>query len=266
MNTVTFNTSGKNALVTGSNSGIGLAIATKFAENGINVIINSYTDNLEDHALAKQLQDQTGSNVYYIKADLSKPEECRQLVKKANEKLGSVDILVNNAGVQHVAPIEDFGSDNWERVVSIDLSAAFHATAEVLPIMRKNGWGRIVNTASVHGLKASPHKIAYVSSKHGIVGFTKAVAVETGPEPITCNAICPGVVKTDMVMGQLEDQMKATKLSREEVMENVFFSRVPSKDFVLPEQLAAATMFLCSNDAAQITGVALPVDGGITAF
>ncbi|MFV0443119.1 MAG: 3-hydroxybutyrate dehydrogenase [Planctomycetaceae bacterium] len=265
MNHFTFDTNARSAVVTGSNSGIGLAIARRLAASGIKVALNSFTDRSEDHELASKIAQETGSKVIYLQADLSDPDQCSGLIQKTKDAFDSVDILVNNAGVQHVEPIESFDPAWWDRVVAIDLSAAFHTTKAVLPLMKTAGWGRIVNTASVHALKASPFKIAYVSSKHGILGMTRATAVELGKSPITCNAICPGIVKTEMILGQMDDQVKATGLSKEAVM-NELFERVPSKDFVLPEQLAAAVAFLCSNAAAQITGIALPVDGGISAY
>ena len=181
---------GKTAVITGSNSGIGLGIAHEMAKAGANVVINSFTDRDEDHALAKEIADKHGVEVRYIKADMSKGDECRALIEKA----GACDILVNNAGIQHVAPIDEFPVDKWDAIIAINLSSAYHTTAAALPLMRKAGWGRVVNIASAHGLTASPYKSAYVAAKHGIVGMTKVVALETAKEPITANAICPAVL------------------------------------------------------------------------
>ncbi|WP_109464353.1 3-hydroxybutyrate dehydrogenase [Albibacillus kandeliae] len=254
--------SGKTAIVTGSNSGIGLGIAWEMAKAGADVVLNSFTDSDEDHALAEKMAKETGVKVRYIKADMSKGEECRALIETA----GVCDILVNNAGIQHVAPIDEFPVDKWNAIIAINLNSAFHTTAAALPMMRKAGWGRVVNIASAHGLTASPFKGAYVAAKHGIVGMTKVVALETAREPITCNAICPGYVLTPLVEAQIPDTMEKYKMGRDEVIEKVMLERQPSKEFATVEQLGGTAVFLCSDAAAQITGTTISVDGGWTAL
>ncbi|WP_170390288.1 3-hydroxybutyrate dehydrogenase [Ruegeria arenilitoris] len=256
------NLSGKTAIITGSNSGIGLGIARELAKAGADVVLNSFTDRDEDHALAAEISKETGTNARYIKADMSKDEECRALVEQA----GACDILVNNAGIQHVAPIDQFPVEKWDAIIAINMNSAFHTMAAALPMMRKAGWGRIVNIASAHGLTASPYKAAYVAAKHGVVGMTKTVALETAQEPITCNAICPGYVLTPLVEAQIPDTMKEYNMSREDVIKNVMLERQPSKEFATVEQLGGTTVFLCSDAAAQITGTTISVDGGWTAL
>ncbi|SFT50487.1 3-hydroxybutyrate dehydrogenase [Sedimentitalea nanhaiensis] len=253
---------GKTAVITGSNSGIGLGIAWEMARAGANVVLNSFTDNEEDHVLARQIADETGVSARYIKADMSKGAECRALIGQA----GDCDILINNAGIQHVAPIDQFPVEKWDAIIAINLNSAFHTTAAALPMMRKAGWGRVVNIASAHGLTASPYKAAYIAAKHGIVGMTKTVALETAEEPITANAICPGYVLTPLVEAQIPDTMKEYDMGREEVIRNVMLARQPSKEFATVEQLGGTAVFLCSDAAAQITGTTISVDGGWTAL
>jgi 3-hydroxybutyrate dehydrogenase len=253
---------GKTAVVTGSNSGIGLGIAWELARAGANVILNSFTDRPEDHALAAEIAEATGVIVRYIQADMSKGDDCRALVAKA----GACDILVNNAGVQHVAPIDTFPTDQWDRIIAINLSSAFHTTAAALPMMRKAGWGRVINVASAHGLTASPFKGAYVAAKHGVVGFTKVTALETAEEPITANAICPGYVLTPLVEAQIPDQMKTHDMDRDTVVREVMLARQPSRTFATVEQMGGVAVFLCSDAAAQVTGTTISVDGGWTAL
>ncbi|RUU00313.1 3-hydroxybutyrate dehydrogenase, partial [Mesorhizobium sp. M7A.T.Ca.TU.009.01.3.2] len=202
----------KTAVITGSTSGIGLAIAQALAAEGHNVVVNSFSDTIADHAITEAIAKQHGVKTAYIKADMSKPAECRALVAKAAETFGSVDILVNNAGIQHVAPVEDFPIEKWDAIIAINLSSAFHTIAAAIPLMKEAGVGRIVNIASAHGLVASPFKSAYVSAKHGIMGLTKTVALELAREKITCNAICPGYVLTPLVEAQIPDQMKAHQM------------------------------------------------------
>ncbi|MFA3915533.1 3-hydroxybutyrate dehydrogenase [Ruegeria hyattellae] len=254
--------SGKTAVITGSNSGIGLGIAWELARAGADVVLNSFTDRDEDHALAQQITDETGTKARYIKADMSKGDECRDLIGQA----GSCDILVNNAGIQHVAPIDQFPVEKWDAIIAINMSSAFHTTAAALPMMREAGWGRVVNIASAHGLTASPFKSAYIAAKHGIVGMTKTVALETAQEPITANAICPGYVLTPLVEAQIPDTMEKYNMGRDEVIKKVMLERQPSKEFATVEQLGGTTVFLCSNAAAQITGTTISVDGGWTAL
>ena len=254
--------SGKTAVITGSNSGIGLGIAWELARAGADVVLNSFTERDEDHALAKTIASETGVTARYIKADMSKGAECRDLIAQA----GRCDILVNNAGIQHVAPIDEFPVDKWDAIIAINLNSAFHTTAAALPIMRAAGWGRIVNIASAHGLTASPYKSAYIAAKHGIVGMTKSVALETAEEPITANAICPGYVLTPLVEAQIPATMEKYGMGREEVIKKVMLERQPSREFATVEQLGGTTVFLCSDAAAQITGTTLSVDGGWTAL
>ena len=257
---------GKTAIVTGSNSGIGLGIAKELARLGASVALNSFTDSKDDHELAKRIADETGSKVAYVQGDMSDPDKCRAWVENACEALGPVDILVNNAGIQHVAGVDEFPTAKWDAVIAINLSSAFHTTAAALPVMRKQGWGRIVNIASAHGLTASPYKSAYVAAKHGVVGLTKVVALETAEEPITCNAICPGYVLTPLVEAQIPDTMKEYDMDRDTVVRDVLLARQPSKEFATVEQLGGTVAFLCSDAATQITGTTLSVDGGWTAL
>ena len=253
---------GKTAVITGSNSGIGLGIAIEMAKAGADVVINSFTDREEDHALAAQIAADHGVNARYIQADMSKGDQCRALIEQA----GACDILINNAGIQHVAAIDEFPQDKWDAIIAINMSSAYHTTAAALPMMRAVGWGRVVNIASAHGLTASPYKSAYVAAKHGVVGMTKVVALETAREPITANAICPGYVLTPLVEAQIPDTMKEYDMSREEVVENVLLTRQPSKEFATVEQMGGTAVFLCSDAAAQITGTTISVDGGWTAL
>ncbi len=258
----TIDLSGKTAVITGSNSGIGLGIAWELARAGADIVLNSFTDSDEDHALAEKIASETGVTARYIQADMSKGDQCRQLIKDA----GRCDILVNNAGIQHVAPIPDFPVEKWDAIIAINMSSAFHTTAVALPMMRAAGWGRVVNIASAHGLTASPYKAAYIAAKHGVVGLTKTTALETAKEDITCNAICPGYVLTPIVEKQIPDTMKEYDMTREEVMENIILTRQPSKEFATVEQIGGTTAFLCSAAAAQITGTTISVDGGWTAL
>ena len=254
--------SGKTAIITGSNSGIGLGIARSLAGAGAHIILNSFTDSPEDHALASAMATEFKVQVRYIRADLSKPDQARALITQA----GACDILVNNAGIQHVAPIDTFPPEKWDAIIAINLSSAFHTTAVALPMMRAAGWGRVVNIASAHGLTASPFKSAYVTAKHGLVGLTKTTALETAGQHITANAICPGYVLTPLVEAQIPDQMKVHNMDRETVIREVLLDRQPSKEFATTEQLGGTTVFLCSAAADQITGTTISVDGGWTAM
>lgn len=252
----------KTAVITGSNSGIGLGIAWELARAGVNVVLNSFTDRDQDHGLAEEIAQKTGVQARYIQADMSDGDACRDLIKRA----GSCDILVNNAGIQHVAPIDEFPVDKWNAIIAINMNSAFHTTAAALPIMRDRGWGRVVNIASAHGLTASPFKSAYIAAKHGVVGMTKTIALETAQEPITCNAICPGYVLTPLVEAQIPDTAKKYGMTEEEVTQKVILERQPSKDFATVEQLGQTVNFLCSSAADQITGTTISVDGGWTAL
>lgn len=251
---------GKTAVITGSNSGIGLGVAKSLAEAGVNVVLNSFTDNDEDHQLAKDIANEFGVEARYIKADMSKAEECRALIEKA----GSCDILINNAGIQHVAAVQDFPVEKWDAIIAINMSSSFHTTAAALPKMREAGWGRVINIASAHGLRASPFKSAYVTAKHGVVGMTKVVALETAKEPITANTICPGYVLTPLVEKQIPATAKEYNISEDDAIEKVILAKQPSKEFVTVEQLGGIVTFLCSDAAAQITGTSIAADGGWT--
>lgn len=253
---------GKTAVITGSNSGIGLGIARELAQAGANVVLNSFTDRDEDHALADSIASEFGVSARYIKADMSKGEECRALISNA----GVCDILINNAGIQNVDPIEKFPVEKWDAIVAINMSSAFHTTAVALPMMRQAGWGRVINIASAHGLRASPFKSAYIAAKHGVVGMTKVVALETARDPITANAICPGYVLTPLVEAQIPDTAKEYSLTEEQAVEQIILSRQPSKEFATVEQLGGLAIFLCSPAADQITGTTISVDGGWTAM
>mgnify|MGYP005849667405 CR=1 FL=1 len=257
---------GKVAVVTGSNSGIGLGIAESLAKEGADVVINSFTDTAEDHALAQRIAEAHGVRAAYVQADMADGAACRALIATAAEKMGSVDILVPNAGIQHVAPIDAFPTEMWDRLIAIILNSTFHTTAAALPLMRKAGWGRIVIIASAHGLTASPFKSAYIAAKHGQVGFAKTCALETAEEPITCNAVCPGYVLTPLVENQIPDTMKQYDMDRETVIREVLLERQPSKQFATVEQVGGLVAFLCSPHAEQITGTTISIDGGWTAL
>ncbi|PHP66157.1 3-hydroxybutyrate dehydrogenase [Zhengella mangrovi] len=258
----------RTAVITGSTSGIGMGVAHALAANGCNIVINSFSDSAADHAVAADMAREHGVKAIYIQADMSKPDQCRALVSKAANEFGTVDILVNNAGIQYVAKIEEFPPEKWDAILAINLSSSFHTIAAAVPLMKAAGWGRIVNIASAHGLTASPYKSAYVSAKHGLVGLTKTVALEMAEArvAVTCNAICPGYVKTPLVEGQIEDQMKAHGMSRDEVIEKVILERQPTKEFATVEEIGGTAVFLCSDAAAQITGTTISVDGGWTAL
>ncbi|NYS23384.1 3-hydroxybutyrate dehydrogenase [Rhodobacteraceae bacterium 2376] len=252
----------KQAVVTGSNSGIGLGIARALAGAGADVVINSFTDSQEDHDLAKEIGAAFGVTARYIRADMSKPDDCRALIEAA----GGCDILVNNAGIQHVARIEEFPAEKWDAIIAINMSSAFHTTAAALPGMYAAGWGRVINVASAHGLTASPYKSAYVAAKHGVVGLTKTTALEAAGKGVTCNAICPGYVLTPIVEAQIPDQMKTHDMDRETVIKEVMLARQPSGEFATVEQVGGTAVFLASDAADQITGTTISVDGGWTAL
>lgn len=255
----------RTAIVTGSTSGIGHAIADALAATGCRIVVNSFSDTGSDHAIAAEIARKHGVEAVYIKADMSRAEECRALVRQAREKFGAVDILVNNAGIQHVAPVEEFPAEKWDAIIAINLTSAFHTTAAAIPLMRQAGWGRIVNIASAHGLRASPHKSAYVAAKHGVVGLTKTVALELAGQGVTCNAVCPGFVLTPLVETQIADQMKAHGKDRDATIREVILAKQPSREFATVEQIGGTVAFLCSEAAAQITGTTISVDGGWTA-
>lgn len=254
---------GTSAVVTGSTSGIGLGIAARFAAAGANVMMNGFGDAGEIERIRRDLEAH-GTKVGYHGADMSKPGEIADLVAVAAREFGAVDILVNNAGIQHVAPVQDFPPEQWERVIAINLSAAFYATRAALPGMLARNWGRVINIASVHGLVASVHKSAYIAAKHGLVGFTKVVALETAETGVTCNAVCPGWVLTPLVDLQIHARAGTEGKSYEQAKLELVAEKQPSKEFVTPAQIAELALFLCSEGAAQIRGQAIAVDGGWT--
>ena len=256
---------GRVALVTGSTSGIGLGIARALADAGTHVVLNGFGDKALIDKLVAEFRSRYKVKVDHSAADLSKPAEIAAMVAQAARELGGVDILVNNAGIQHVAPVEDFPVEKWDAVIAINLSAAFHATRVALPHMKARNWGRIINVASTHGLVASAQKSAYVAAKHGILGLTKVVALETATTGITCNAICPGWVLTPLVQKQIDAIAAREKLAPDAAKMKLLGEKQPSLEFATPEQIGAAALFLCSQAAAQIRGIALPVDGGWTA-
>lgn len=256
---------GKAAIVTGSTSGIGLGIARALAQTGCNVMLNGLGDPVEIEQIRNGLAEETGVEVAFSGADMIDPQAIAGMIDTATDAFGRIDILVNNAGIQHVAPLEHFPEVKWDAILAINLSAAFHAAKAALPLMRTNGWGRIVNIASAHGLVASPFKSAYVAAKHGMVGLTKVIALETAEHGITCNAICPGYVRTPLVEKQIDEHAEAHGIPRASVIRDVLLAAQPNKAFVEVEQLGALVVFLCSDAAASLTGAALPVDGGWTA-
>lgn len=253
---------GKTALVTGSSSGIGLAIARALASAESNVVLTGFGDRDELDRLAATLASHHGVGVAYIPADVRKPSDIRDLVFAATERFGTLDILVNNAGIQHIAPVEEFPEDKWDEILAVNLSAAFHATKAALPLMRRAGWGRIINISSAHGLVASPGKCAYVAAKHGLIGLTKTTALETGRFGITANAICPGWTRTPLAEKQVQDRavQSGREIRDEEV--RMIGEKQAITQFTTPEQIAEFAVFLCSDAAASLTGAALSVDGG----
>jgi len=256
---------GRVSLVTGSTSGIGLGIARALAAAGSAVVLNGFGKPDDIAEAQASIASEFGVQVQYSPADMSKPEPIADMIAMALEQFGRVDVLVNNAGIQHVAPLEQFPTPKWDAILAINLSSAFHTTRAVLPSMRNNKFGRIINIASAHGLVASPFKAAYVAAKHGIVGLTKVIALETAEANITCNAICPGYVYTPLVESQIDGQAKSHGIPREQVIRDVLLAQQPNKRFATVEELGALSVFLASDAAASITGTALPVDGGWTA-
>jgi len=255
----------KTALVTGSTSGIGLGIATRFAEQGMNVILNGFGDAREIESLRTGFASKHGIEARYDAADLSRQDQIEAMMAKALREFGAVDILVNNAGIQHVAPVEEFPVDKWNAIIAINLTASFHTIRLALPAMKAKQWGRIINIASAHALVASPFKSAYVAAKHGIAGLTKTVALEAAEHGITMNAICPGYVWTPLVQKQIPDTAKARGITEEQVINDVLLHAQPTKKFVQIDEVAALAAFLASDAAASITGGILPIEGGWTA-
>jgi 3-hydroxybutyrate dehydrogenase len=256
---------GKVSLVTGSTSGIGLGVARALAAAGSRVVLNGFGKTEDIAGIQAELASEFGVDVSYSPADMSKPDAIAEMIDRTLDSWGRLDVLVNNAGIQFVAPLQDFPIEKWDAILAINLSSAFHTTRRVLPAMLRNKWGRIVNVSSAHGLVASPFKSAYVAAKHGIVGLTKVVALETAEQGITCNAICPGYVYTPLVEAQIEGQAKSHGIPREQVIRDVLLAQQPNKRFATIEEIGALTVFLASEAAASITGIALPVDGGWTA-
>ena len=256
---------GKTALVTGSTSGIGLGIAQTLAAQGANLILNGFGDDAAIETLRAEMAERHRVTVRYDGADMSRPETIEAMMAKALAEFGCIDLLINNAGIQHVAPVDEFPVDKWYAILAINLSSCFHTVRLALPAMKRKGFGRIINIASAHALVASPYKSAYVTAKHGVAGFTKTVALEVAEAGITVNAVCPGYVLTPLVAQQIPDTAKARGISHDEVVRNVLLAAQPTKKFVTVEQVAALTAFLCSDDAAPITGAVLPIEGGWTA-
>jgi 3-hydroxybutyrate dehydrogenase len=256
---------GKTALVTGSTSGIGLGIATRLAAEGANIVLNGFGERVEIERISSELRTRHRVNVAYDGANMTRPADIATMVKKAIAQFGAVDVLVNNAGIQHVAPVDEFPPDKWDEIIAINLSSSFHTVRAALPAMKAKRWGRVVNIASAHALVASPFKSAYVAAKHGLAGFTKTVALEVAEQGITVNAVCPGYVLTPLVEKQIPDTAKARGITQDAVKRDVLLAAQPTKKFVEVDEIAGLVAFLCSKEAASITGALLPVDGGWTA-
>ncbi|NDE91149.1 MAG: 3-hydroxybutyrate dehydrogenase [Alphaproteobacteria bacterium] len=256
---------GKCAVITGSTSGIGLGMARALAAQGVHVMINGFGDAAAIEDVRAGIEKEFGVKARYNGADISKPDQVEALIKATNSELGSIDILINNAGIQFTSAVDAFPLDKWDAIISTNLSSAFYGIKYALPFMRAKKWGRIISTASVHGLVASPQKAAYVAAKHGIIGLTKVVGLETAGSGITCNAICPGWVLTPLVQKQIDAIAAENKISVEAAKEKLVAEKQPSKQFVTPEELGAYLVFLCSDAATQITGSAMTMDGGWTA-
>ncbi len=252
---------GKTALVTGSTSGIGLALAHALAAQGANIVINGMGEPAVINEIERKLRDQ-GVQALYHGADMTQPKQIADLISTTHAKFGSLDVLINNAGIQHVSPVEDFPIERWDAIIAINLSSAFHTTRLALPKMRANNWGRIINISSAHGLVASANKSAYVAAKHGILGLTKAVALETATTGVTCNAICPGWVLTPLVQKQIDARAAKEGLDALAAKRALLSEKQPSQEFVSEEQLGALAVFLCSDAAAQVRGAAWNMDGG----
>jgi 3-hydroxybutyrate dehydrogenase len=256
---------GKSAIVTGSTSGIGQAIAEALAAQGCNIMLNGFGDAAAIEKQRRDMATKFGVKVEYHGADMSKPAEIADLVGKANAGLGSVDVLVNNAGIQFTAPVDKFPTDKWDAIIAINLSSAFHAIHEALPLMKARKWGRIINIASTHGLVASKEKVAYVAAKHGIIGMTKVVAIECADTGVTCNAICPGWVLTPLVQKQIDARAKAENITVEKASADLVGEKQPQLKFTTTEQIAGLAVFLCSETASNMQGAQLVSDGGWTA-
>lgn len=253
----------KTAIITGSTSGIGLGLAASFAAKGYNLVFNGLEENGAE--IAAGLAKEHGVEAFFSPANMLKPEQIRDMVTQAEKRFGQVDVLINNAGVQHVAPIDEFPEAKWDLIIGVNLSSAFHTSRAVWPGMKKRGFGRIINIASVHGIRASEYKAAYVAAKHGIIGLTKVLALEGAPLGITCNAICPGYVRTPLVEGQIADQARSHGMTEEEVVEKVMLKKQAVKDFVPVELLGEMALMLAGEEARTLTGTVQVVDGGWSA-
>lgn len=256
---------GKNAIVTGSTSGIGLAVAHTLAAEGCNIVFNGFGDAAEIDRTVADTATRFGVKAIYSGADMTKPDAIRGMIAQCDKELGSTDILINNAGIQHTAPVDAFPEEKWDAIIAINLSAAFHSIKAALPGMKARGYGRIINIASVHGLVASMNKAAYVAAKHGIVGLTKVVALEAAQSGITCNAICPGWVHTPLVQKQIDDKAKAEGISADEATARLLGEKQPNKRFIKPENIGAMIAFLCNEHGDSMTGEIITMDGGWTA-
>lgn len=256
---------GQVAVITGSTSGIGLALARAVAAGGGDVVLNGLGDPAEIERTRADLEASSGVRILYHPADMTRSEEIADMIAFAQRELGRLDILVNNAGIQHVESIEKFPTDQWEKIIAINLSSAFYATREAIPIMKAQGRGRIINMASAHGLVASPFKSAYVAAKHGVLGFTKTAALELARDNITCNAICPGFVETPIVTKQIADQARTRNMTEEQVLTDVILAAQPTKRFVTTEELTGIFLYLVSDLGASANGASFSIDGGWTA-
>ena len=253
---------GKVAIVTGSTSGIGLGIATALAAEGCDIMLNGFGEPAAIAEIGRGLREKHGVRTAYSAADMTKPADIRDMVNATVEQFGGVDILVNNAGIQHVAKVVDFPEDRWDAVIAINLSAAFHGAKAALPHMTAKGWGRIINIASAHGLVASGEKAAYVTAKHGLVGLTKVIAIETANSGITCNAICPGWVLTPLVKKQIEARAAAQGVPYQQAHDDLLREKQPMLQYTTPEKIGGLAVFLCGEAASTMTGTALSIDGG----
>ncbi len=255
----------KTALITGSSSGIGLSLAHSFAKSGMDIALHGILSQTEGQALAQEFEQRYQVKTFFSDADLRDPIAIEELVKEVNEFFGSIDVLINNAGIQYISPIDEFPREKWDDIIAVNLSAAFHTVHHVLPLMKANKWGRIINIASVHGLVASINKAAYVTAKHGLIGFTKAVALESAECGITCNAICPGWVDTDLIAHQIEQYAQLEDIDIETAKRKFVTQKQAMPEMTAPESLAELALFLCSDAAKTMTGVSLPMDGAWTA-
>ena len=255
---------GKVAIITGSTSGIGLGIAKALAHEGCNLVMNGFGDpsSIEKERLC--LAEEKNTQVIYHPADMTQPDQIQDMIETAKIKFGKIDILINNAGVQFVAPVTEMPTQKWDQIIAVDLSSAFHVIHHGLPHLRENGWGRIINIASAHALVASPFKAPYVAAKHGLLGLTKVVALEAARDNVTCNAICPGYVRTPLVEGQIRDQAIARSISEDDVIQNVILGAQPTKKFIEIDEVAAMAVFLCGNKSQGINGASISIDGGWT--